>query len=559
MPCISLAQTRTVGVVHSEAGAYDGYTFFAPRSATRTFLVDMEGRLVHTWESDYTVANPAYLLEDGSVLRTATFGRGFSRFDAGGVGARVEQIDWDGELRWAFELAGDSAQLHHDIEPLPNGNILMMAWVYKSRQEAIEQGRDSLLITDDGVWPEAIIEVRPTGDFGGEIVWQWNVWDHLVQDYDPGRPNYGDVSAHPELIDLNFAAERGKDWIHFNAIAYNAELDQILISNRGFDEIWIIDHGTTTEEAAGHTGGRYGRGGDLLYRWGNPAAYRAGTESDQQLFGQHDSHWIADGLEGEGRILLFNNGFRRPAGAYSSADEVQPPQLPDGSYMWPASGEAFDPTEPFWSYTAPVPIEMYSAILSSAQRLPNGNTLICTGAWGTVIEITPTGEEVWRYVNPVVSDTVIVPQYSQVPDEAFNRDANTIFRAYRFGPDHPALSGRDLTPGLTIEDGALSTSIDHERPALLVDLGIDAAFPNPFHDSITFSLSTANPRHLQLVIVDVLGREVRRLVDDLLAAGPHQVNWNGTDDAGRRVAAGVYIAFLESDGHRIARTVTRIR
>ena len=202
---------------------------------------------------------------------------------------------------------------------------------------------------------------------------------------------------------------------------------------------------------------------------------------------------------------------------------------------------------------------MYSAILSSAQRLPNGNTLICTGAWGTVIEITPTGEEVWRYVNPVVSDTVIVPQYSQVPDEAFNRDANTIFRAYRFGPDHPALSGRDLTPGLTIEDGALSTSIDHERPALLVDLGIDAAFPNPFHDSITFSLSTANPRHLQLVIVDVLGREVRRLVDDLLAAGPHQVNWNGTDDAGRRVAAGVYIAFLESDGHRIARTVTRIR
>ncbi|MGC8644373.1 MAG: hypothetical protein ACP5XB_31305, partial [Isosphaeraceae bacterium] len=60
------------------------------------------------------------------------------------------------------------------------------------------------------------------------------------------------------------------------------ELDQILLSVHSFSEIWIIDHGTTTAEAATHKGGRSGKGGDLLYRWGNPQAYRAGTAADQQ-------------------------------------------------------------------------------------------------------------------------------------------------------------------------------------------------------------------------------------------------------------------------------------
>jgi hypothetical protein len=202
---------------------------------------------------------------------------------------------------------------------------------------------------------------------------------------------------------------------------------------------------------------------------------------------------------------------------------------------------------------------MYSGILSSAQRLPNGNTLICTGAWGTITEVTPAGEEVWRYVNPVVSDTVIVPQFSQVPDEGINRDANTIFRAHRFGPDHPALAGRDLTPGLTIEDGALSTSIETETPAKSRHVRIDAPFPNPFRERTTFTFSTGGARHVELVVVDVLGRVVRRVVDDVLPAGSHEASWTGTDEAGRTVAAGVYIAFLEYDGSRIARTVTRVR
>ena len=119
--------------------------------------------------------------------------------------------------------------------------------------------------------PDHVIEVEPNGSSGGNIVWEWHVWAHLIQDYDPAKDNYGVVEDHPELIDINFMAiSAGKDLNHINAIDYNEEFDQILLTSAGQDEIWVIDHSTTTEESAGHTGGTSGKGGDLLYRWGNP-------------------------------------------------------------------------------------------------------------------------------------------------------------------------------------------------------------------------------------------------------------------------------------------------
>ena len=115
-------------------------------------------------------------------------------------------------------------------------------------------------------------------------------------------------------------------------MAYNADLDQIAVSVWTFSEFWIIDHSTTTAEAASHKGGRSGKGGDLLYRWGNPRAYRAGTKADQKLFRQHNAHWIPKGLPGAGHMLVFNNGGDRPGGSYSSVDEIVLPVDAQGRY-----------------------------------------------------------------------------------------------------------------------------------------------------------------------------------------------------------------------------------
>src|SRR5262249_39139673 len=151
--------------------------------------------------------------------------------------------------------------------------------------------------------------------------------------------------------------------------------------------LWVIDHSTTKEEAAGHKGGKSGRGGDLLCRWGNPAAYRAGAVKDQKLFGPHNAHWIAKGLPGEGHVLIFNNGMRRTGGAYSSVDEIVLPLNDKGTYDL-EKGKAYAPEKLEWTYTAAKKTDFYAAFISGAQRLPNGNTLICSGTNGTVFEVT---------------------------------------------------------------------------------------------------------------------------------------------------------------------------
>ena len=216
---------------------------------------------------------------------------------------------------------------------MPNGNVLLIAWESKSRVEAIAAGRDPEKLTDEFLWPETIIEIQPDGKTGGKAVWSWKLWDHLVQSYDRSKANFGNPADHPERVDLNYIRRGNADWIHMNSVDYNAELDQIVLSARWFDEIWIIDHGTSTKEAAGHSGGRRGKGGDLLYRWGNPYAYSAGLPEQRVLFAQHDARWIGAGLPGAGNLLLFNNGTERDdSRAYSSVDELVPPLLEDGTY-----------------------------------------------------------------------------------------------------------------------------------------------------------------------------------------------------------------------------------
>jgi len=405
--CLQAAE-QTVGLIKNDHGAYTGYTLFAPIGSTATYLIDMEGRIVNTWKSNYRPGQSAYLLEDGHLLRTASLGLRASRdFPHGGSGGRVEEFTWDGKLIWEFEYANEDHLLHHDIERMPNGNVLMIAWERKNAEKAMIAGRNPELLREDVLYPDHIIEVKPTYPKGGQIVWQWHVWDHLIQDYDPTMDNFGNIAEHPELLDINFFSVNGPppggaDLNHINSIDYNPKLDQIVLSVHGTSEIWIIDHSTTTEQAAGHTGGKYGKGGDILYRWGNPQVYRAGTEQDQQFFRQHDAVWIEPQLPDAGNIMVFNNGLGRSKRRFSTVDIIVPPVLKDGSYI-SKHGVAFGPAKPVWSYAAQNKTDFFSPNISGAQRLPNGNTLICSGANGTFFEVTPDKKLVWKYINPVVN------------------------------------------------------------------------------------------------------------------------------------------------------------
>jgi hypothetical protein len=356
---------------------------YCPMYGKDTFLINKNGEIINSWTSNYSPDYSVYSYGNGKIIRTTNVKEG------------VEVFDWDGNITWEYEYISNKNRLHHDIEPLPNGNILLIGNEYFTREEAIAQGRR---VETLGIYSDFVIEVQPTNKTTGDIIWEWYVWDHLIQDYDPSKANYGAVADHPELIDINYYVGSSADWTHINSIDYNEEFDQILLSSLNYNEVWVIDHSTTTEEAADNTGGNSGKGGDILYRWGNPQTYHAGNETHKKLFGQHDAQWIKPEYPGEGHILVFNNGQNRTDGRYSSIDEFIPPVDSLGNYFL-APGENYGPEGLFWQYIADPPNSFCSSYISGVQRLLNGNTIICNGTGGKFFEVTPEGETVWEYEN----------------------------------------------------------------------------------------------------------------------------------------------------------------
>lgn len=460
--------------------AFDGYTLFAPSASLKTYLIDNCGRLIHQWTSTFTPGQSVYLLQDGSILRTARIN---STFQGGGSGGRIENYSWENTLLWSYVYSSAEYHQHHDIELLPNGNILILAWERVNQANAIAAGRNPATVSLQGLWPEHIVEIKPIGTNDAEIIWEWHAWDHLIQDYDSTKPNFGEVVEHPERIDLNFAINMGigasPDWLHCNSVDYHPELDQILLSVHNFNEVWIIDHSTTTEEAAGHSGGNAGRGGDLLYRWGNPLAYGRGTQQDQVFNGQHNARWVKPDRPGEGQISVYNNNHVGEQGSFSSIDFFLPPIDSTGKYSI-EDGQPFGPDTLAWYYDGMPTETFHSNRLSSAQRLPNGNTLICAGNMGKFIEVTLEGEVVWEYVSPVSGNNEVAQ--GSIPA------INDIFHADRYDVDYSAFAGRVLTPGEPIEKNPLPlmcdtlSSIEEEENRL----GLEVS-PNPCTAEVTIS------------------------------------------------------------------------
>lgn len=531
-------QDRTVGLFLNDSTSFNGYTFFAPLAYINTYLIDNEGRLVHYWEGNHRPALAAYLLENGNLLRTAYIGN--LAFPSGGSGGLIQEYDWDGNLIWEYEYSTIEYNQHHDVERLPNGNTLIIAWELKDLNECIEAGRNPALMSQNKLWPDHIIEVEKTGATTGNIVWEWHVWDHLIQDFDPTKSNYGVVSEHPELIDINYVSNLphplAADWNHINAVDYNEVLDQIILSIHHFGEVWIIDHSTTTQEAAGHTGGNSGIGGDLIYRWGNPQTYKRGNAGDQKLFGHHDAHWIKEGLPGENNILVFNNGRNRPGGDYSTIDEFTTPVDQNGNY--PLNEDStYDPDDFVWTYADTNPFDFFAPSVSGSQRLPNGNTLICSGTWGRFFEITNEGEMVWLYVNPVIASG---PMYYEDPIPGTQ---NWVFRTYRYTPDYPGLDGRDLTPGDPIELYPTSAEL------LISDLtvlehSLNQNYPNPFNPVTSILYSVGKQEFITLKIYDALGNEIATLVNEQKPAGTYKVKFSLTDR--KTLNSGIYFYQLRA-------------
>ena len=400
--------------------SYEGYTLFTPGGSgggATTYLKDNSLNNIQTWSHSNGAASMPYLIpgdEPGweNTLLIYPYRVSNPTMENGGVGGAVDCLTWEGDLVWSHVISNSNYQHHHDVEPLPNGNVLMIAWAKKSASEAYAAGRQIINNPLNQMWSEAIFEVQNNGNGGAAVVWEWHLWDHLIQDVNPDDNNYGVVIDHPELFDVNLGnvgsggpGGANADWMHLNAISYNADFDQIVLSTHHHDEIFVIDHSTTTAEAASHSGGNYGKGGDFLYRWGNPQNYDRGNNSYHIIGSQHSINWIPEGYPGEGNFILFNNEG-------NEALEFAPPVDENGNYYM-EDGQPFGPSSETW--TSPY---ISTQMQGGAFRLPNGNSLVTDCDDAVIKEFTESGTIVWSYTHS--GNNANIARAQRYPLDAFD-------------------------------------------------------------------------------------------------------------------------------------------
>ena len=490
LPNKSYAQEPTVGLILNDSMAAEGYTLLMPFGYKKTFLIDNCGLIVHEWDSEMP-ALVTYLLPDGRLLRG---------------GPHVEILNWNSSKSWVYKIFSPEYSRHHDMEYLPNGNILISIWDILDRDSAVALGIDTTLINPDKqIWDEVIIEVKPTGATTGDIVWEWHASDHSIQDFNSALPNYGKISEHPELININYPqAENGTpdDWLHFNSLDYNHNLNQIMISCHTLSEIYIIDHSTNTNQSSGHIGGNGNKGGDLLYRWGNPEAYDQGDEADKQSSGQHDAQWILSGVH-EGEILFFNNRL----GTSESSVDIIDPQF-NGSFYPTTSDSVYFPESP--SLVVRPKDDFASAFMSSCQLFNETHLISCESLTGRVTEYDLEDDRLlWEYVLPITSDSIV--------SQGSNHGKNWMFRAKKFAPNYSGFTGKTLTATIPLEKNPWDsdcfevkqdTSTVSINP-VVIGPGIKL-YPNPAQDVLTMHTDLAIN---QIVMMDFSGRTVFKISD----------------------------------------------
>jgi len=451
--------------------AYNGYTLFA--AVGTSYLIDMEGKVVHTW----SIGNNPCLLSNGNFLDAV---RDDPQHNQG-----WRELDWDGNVVWEYFETRKNYAPHHDWIKAYNPKLKEMTFMYianksVSQEEAIAAGCDPQKGPYDGAQMDVIVEV----DMKGNIIWEWQFIDHIVQDFDSVKPNYigkGKTFAdYPGRININLPGRPLRpDWLHCNSMDYNPKLDHI-VTNSVQGEFYVIDHGNTfiPGDPKGSIALAAGKKGDFIYRFGDPARYGQGnppsvledwtasTTGHKQIGGSHDIQWIESGLAGEGNFLIFNNAqylFERTPQSYifeinpfldaqknDTGRYVNPPDA--GYYVWKSDLARDTHKEPkqmsnqiVWIYGTMCTTAFFSHIGSGCQRLPNGNTFICADTEGTLFEIDRDGQLVWEYINPVTRSFGVLDVITDCMPMT-----NQVFRAFRYGPDHPAFAGKNLEAKSTI-------------------------------------------------------------------------------------------------------------
>lgn len=425
---IQKTSAQNVGLLFHDINVSDGYTLFSPQQNNEVFLINNCGEKVHQWTFTETPGATCYFLENGNLLRAGK--------------DHLEIRDWSNQIVWNYATTANGIAQHHDIEPLPNGNILCIVTDLYSKAIMTAQGRNPD-ITNANFKLDKIIELQPIGNNDAVIVWEWKFFNHFIQDFDATKPNFGVVQNHPELLDLNFNNGEASDYTHVNSIDYNAEFDQIMISTRHVSEIHIIDHSTTTTEAASHSGGNSNKGGDFLWRWGNQQVYKQGTTANQKLFLQHDCKWVETGFVDSGKITVYNNGG--DIGDFSeSSVYLITPEIIGNQYSM--TNSLFNPASYEWSWNGEIlGNTMLEGRQSGVQSLSNGNVLICETSFGRISEITKTGNLLWSYKNPTGSIFDGTPIIYNHNSTIIGQD-NGIFKCDKYPSNFIGFIGKDLTP-----------------------------------------------------------------------------------------------------------------
>jgi len=362
----------------NESKIDSNYILLNDAASNRAFIMNKQAKILYEWKLSNNIGNDVYLLPDGNLI--ASLEADNPKIPLGGKGGKIQLISPNNNINWEFVYSSQQGEIHHDVEMLPNGNILAMVWEKLDAEIAIEEG----YMNFEDIYPESIIEIDPKTD---SIVWKWSSMNHLIQDFDETKSNFGSISDNPNLIDINYSSkatllpEVQGDIMHANGLSYDQINDLIFLSVNSYSEVWVIDHSTTIDEAASNSGGTYNKGGGLVYRFGNPNAY-GNTKGQRLFYNNHYPNLLKDDNTGE--ILIFSNGN------HIKQSTVYRLQLPSTFNL---NTNYDNEPEIIWSYTDP---DLYSGKVSGADILENGNILITEGDFG-VWEVTTDKEVVWKF------------------------------------------------------------------------------------------------------------------------------------------------------------------